>query len=112
VLLLEWERFRALLPVGLDFESQQALLGEPRPAPLTALLLAESGHAALTTAEWIAHWRPRVALLSVAAGDPDGLPAAEALAALGGVPLLRTDLNGWLRLSSDGQKLWVEVERR
>jgi hypothetical protein len=29
----------------------------------------------------------------------------------GGLFLLRTDLNGWLRVSTDGMQMWVEQER-
>ena len=73
VLLVEWERFRLLLPVGLDFESMPALMKDRRQGPVTALLLAESGYAPLNPPEWIERWRPQAVLLSVAAGDPDGL---------------------------------------
>jgi competence protein ComEC len=111
VLLVEWERFRLLLPVGLDFESMQALMKDNSQGPVTALLLAESGYAPLNPAEWIERWRPQAALLSVAAGDPDGLPDPATLQALQGYNLLRTDRQGWIRLSTDGQQLWVEVER-
>jgi hypothetical protein len=42
VLLLEWGNFRALLPVGLDFDTLEALLSDLTQPPVTALLLAES----------------------------------------------------------------------
>jgi competence protein ComEC len=112
VLLVEWERFRLLLPVGLDFESMQAMMKDKSQAPVTALFLAESGYAPLNPPEWIERWRPQAALLSVAAGDPDGLPDPQVLEALQGYNLLRTDRNGWIRLSTDGQRMWVEVERQ
>jgi competence protein ComEC len=107
VLLLEWGSFRALLPVGLEFETLDRL----DPGPITALLLAESGYAPLTTPEWIERLQPQVALLSVAPGDRDGLPDPEALEAVGGINLLRTDQHGWIELSTDGEQMWVEVER-
>ena len=50
-------------------------------------------------------------LLSVAADDRDGLPDLETLAATEGYTLLRTDQNGWIQLSTDGYKMWIEVER-
>jgi hypothetical protein len=28
-----------------------------------------------------------------------------------GYTLLRTDRNGWIELSTDGEQMWVEVER-
>ena len=112
VLLVEWDRFRLLLPVGLDFESMQALIKDADQVPVTALLLAESGYAPLNTAGWIDRWRPQAILLSVAAGDPDGLPDPRALQAIQGYNLLRTDRNGWIELTTDGEQLWVEVERK
>jgi hypothetical protein len=52
-----------------------------------------------------------LALLSVAAGDEQGRPDAKTLEALEGYQLLRTDQNGWIEVSTDGERLWVEVER-
>jgi len=31
--------------------------------------------------------------------------------ALPGYPLLRTDQNGWIEVSTDGKKMWVETEK-
>ena len=112
VLLLEWQGFSALLPVGADFATLEALQAQPDLAPLTALLLAESGYAPLNPPEWIAGLHPQVVLLSVAAGNRDGLPSAETLQAVQGYNLLRTDRNGWIELTTDGEQMWVEVERR
>jgi len=41
-----------------------------------------------------------------------GLPSPETLEAVEGYSLLRTDRNGWIELTTDGQQMWVEVERR
>jgi len=111
VFLLEWQSFRLLLPVGLDFEGLQALMQDAaHPPGVTAMLLAEGGYAPLNPPEWIARWNPRLVLLSVAAGDQDGLPHPETLSALGEIPVLRTDRNGWIQLSTDGSQLFIEAE--
>jgi competence protein ComEC len=112
VLLLEWGNFRALLPVGLDFDTLETLLDDRSLVPVNALLLAESGYAPVNPPEWIAKLQPQVILLSVAPDDRQGLPSPETLQALLGYNLLRTDQNGWLQLSTDGEQMWVEVERR
>ncbi|MCK5429328.1 MAG: ComEC/Rec2 family competence protein, partial [Anaerolineales bacterium] len=65
VLLLEWENFRALLPVGMDFETLEILQNERSLVPVNALLLAESGYAPVNPPEWIDKLRPQVVLLSV-----------------------------------------------
>jgi len=111
VLLLVWERFRLLLPVGLDFDAMEALLQDQSSPPVTALFLAASGYAPLNPPEWIERWQPQLTLLSVAAGNYDGRPDPEVIQALQGHLLLRTDRNGWVRLSTDGAALWVQVQK-
>jgi beta-lactamase superfamily II metal-dependent hydrolase len=90
----------------------EALQADLTLTPVTALLLADSGYAPLSPPEWIARWQPQVVLLSVGAGDKLGRPDPETLAAVEGYTLLRTDQNGWIELSTDGEQLWVEAERR
>jgi competence protein ComEC len=112
VLLLEWRNFHTLLPIGLDEDLCQSLLEDPGSMPVNALLLASSGAADLNPPEWLQAWGPQLVLLSVASGDRRARPAPEVLSAAQGYPLLRTDQDGWVHLSTDGEKLWVEVEKR
>ena len=112
VLLLEMGSFRALLPVGVDFEILEALQSDPRLAGVSALLLSDGGYAPANPPELIAHLCPQVVLLSVAAGDRRGLPDEEVIKAVEGYNLLRTDQNGWIELRTDGEQMRVEVERR
>jgi hypothetical protein len=65
--LLAWGNFRALLPVGVNFDQLEALEYGRQIGPVTALLLADGGYAPSNPPEWIAALR-RVLLLSVAAG--------------------------------------------
>jgi beta-lactamase superfamily II metal-dependent hydrolase len=53
-----------------------------------------------------------VILLSVAPGDVRGMPSPETLEAVQGYTLPRTDRNGWIELTTDGERMWVEVERK
>jgi len=110
VLLLEWQSFRALLPVGLDDAALKTMLDDPELTPLTALLLADGGASELNPPEWIEKLRPHAVLLSAAADDP--APDPQVLDALQGYNLLRTDKNGWIELTTDGEQMWVEVESR
>jgi beta-lactamase superfamily II metal-dependent hydrolase len=50
-------------------------------------------------------------VLSVAAGDPNGLPSQDVLDSLDGYSVLRTDRSGWITVITDGEKMRVEVER-
>jgi beta-lactamase superfamily II metal-dependent hydrolase len=108
VLLLEWRSFRLLLPMGVDAETLASMQAEPGIGPVTALLLPEGGYAPLNPPEWIEKLRPQVVLLSAVAGDL----SPETLEAVQGYTLLRTDRNGWIELVTDGEQMWVEVERR
>lgn len=112
VYLLVWRDFQALLPIGLDFDTMEALQKDINLTEVTTLLLSESGYAPVNTDEWISRWKPRVILLSVGAGDRNGLPDLETLEAVNTYNLLRTDQNGWIDLSTDGEQLWISVEKR
>jgi hypothetical protein len=112
VLALEWDNFRALLPVGMDFEALEGLLACQDLGPLSALLLADSGYAPLNPPELFDRMQPAVVLLSVEAGNREGLPSPEVLKALQGYTLLRTDRHGWIEITTDGEQMWVEVERK
>ena len=111
-LWLEWNGFRVLLPIGLDKETLDGFLSNPGLAQVPVVLLADRGRDWLNPPEWIEKLQPQVILLSVSAGDYDGLPTEETLHRLQGYTLLRTDVNGWIHLSTDGKKMWVEVENR
>jgi beta-lactamase superfamily II metal-dependent hydrolase len=54
---------------------------------------------------------PQLTVLSVAAGDPNGLPSQDVLDSLDGYSFLRTDRSGWITVITDGEEMRVEVER-
>jgi len=110
VMLLEWDQFRLLLPCGLDRAALEDLHAGQDIGPVTALLLAESGYAPLNPPGWIEALNPQLILLSVSISDPQGLPNRETIEAAAPFPTLRTDLNGWIELSTDGRQLWVRAE--
>lgn len=110
ILLLEWRNFRALLPLGPDLDALQQLDYGKAIGPVTALLLADSGDAALNPPEWMANLAPQVSIISVAADDENGRPDEELVDALEDYAVLRADRNGWIHLETDGQQMWVEAE--
>jgi competence protein ComEC len=111
VLLVEWQGFRALLPVGMNLDTLAALDNGKKIGQVSVLLLADSGFGQLNPPDWIAALQPHLAVLSVAAGDPNGLPEQPVLDELAGTTLLRTDRNGWIKVSTDGTRMWVDVEK-
>jgi hypothetical protein len=98
--------------MGMDAETLDSLSYNMAIRNISAALLAESGYAPLNPPELIAFLHPQLALLSVAPADKTGLPSPETLEALEGYNLLRTDMNGWIQLTTDGKQIWVEVERK
>jgi competence protein ComEC len=112
VLLVEWNIFRVLLPIGVNFETFERLENGRNIGPVTALLLAESGYAQANPPDWLSNLSPQFYIISVAGDDSFGMPSLETLRLLQDQNVLRTDRNGWIRLSTDGEQLWVEVERR
>jgi competence protein ComEC len=112
MLAIEWKNFRAVLPVGVDADTMTELDYGSALGPADVLLLADSGYAQSNPPNWIENLNPQLAVLSVSAGDPDGLPAQETLEALADHQLLRTDRNGWISISTDGDQMRVEVERQ
>lgn len=58
-------------------------------------------------AGWAANLSPQMALVRTEAGE-----AGRLVQPLQGVPVLRTDLNGWIYLTTNGEQMGVEVERK
>jgi competence protein ComEC len=109
-LLLEWNTFRMLLPIGANLDTLDALEHGAATGPVNVLLLGQSGYAPLVTPEWLHNLHPQLVVLSVAPADRDGLPSAETLELLEDYPMLRTDLNGWIEVATDGGQMWVTSE--
>ena len=78
---------------------------------VTALLLPDGGYKAVNPSGWLSQLHPLVVVISVEAGNLRGLPSLEVLEAMEGRSVLRTDLNGWIELTTDGERLWAKVER-
>jgi len=110
-LLIEWNGFRALLPIGEDFDTLGNLQNGKSVGPVTVLLLAQSGYAPLTPPEWVQNLNPQLAVISVSAGDLGGLPDQAALEALTGHAVLRTDRNGWIEITTDGRQVWTTIQK-
>jgi competence protein ComEC len=112
ILLIEWENFRALLPIGMSFEALDELRNGAAVGPVNLLLLADAGYAASNPPEWISNLNPELVLLNVDAADENGMPDREVLESVKDVELLRTDQNGWIEITTDGTQMWVNVERQ
>jgi competence protein ComEC len=111
VLLIEYKNFRALLPIGLSEGMLEELEYGNVINKVDVLLLADSGYAQSNPPDLIENVNPELTVLSVAAGDPNGLPAQDVLDSLDGYSVLRTDHSGWITVITDGETMRVETER-
>ena len=111
VLRLEWGRFSLVTAPALDTAGETIMINNGLALPSTALLLANSGSSESASEAWVVALNPRLALISVGAGNPDANPAPEVLARLAGHDVLRTDQHGAIPLETDGREMWVEVQR-
>ena len=111
VLLIQYKNFRALLPIGLSEGTLEELEYGNVIGNVDVLLLADAGYAPSNPPDLIENVNPQLTVLSVAAGDPNGLPSQDVLDSLDGYSLLRTDRSGWITVITDGEKMRVETER-
>ncbi len=105
VLWLTWENFSALLPTGKVEEHWLAVPEAPDVVLLPDDLDAEDFPLGQLTV-----WQPAVILLPLAESDLPLRGEHPVLSLLTGYPIFDTYEHGWLRVSSDGEKLWVNGE--
>jgi competence protein ComEC len=109
VIRLEHFRVAMLLPGDIEqqVERQLVALGEPLSADF--LKIAHHGSKTSTTPEFLAAVAPRVEAISAGEGNPYGHPNASVLEELAGrgARLLRTDRDGAITVTSDGQTIRV-----
>jgi competence protein ComEC len=91
VMLARWRRFRMLLTADAEAESTPL-----DPGPLDVLKVAHHGSDDAGLADLLDRTRPRLAVISVGAGNPFGHPTPSTLATLSAraVSVLRTDQDG------------------
>jgi beta-lactamase superfamily II metal-dependent hydrolase len=110
VLLIQYKNFRALLPIGLSEGMLENLEYGNVIGKVDVLLLADSGYAPSNPPDLIENVNPELTVLSVSAGDPNGLPSQDVLDSLDGYSVLRTDRSGWIQVITDGESMRVETE--
>ena len=111
IVLVEWGKFRAVLPLGMSFEALDELRAGADIGPVSLLSLADSGYSVSNPPEWINNLNPELVVLDVSAADENGMPDREVMDLLKDYDLLRTDRNGWIDVATDGSQMWVNVER-
>lgn len=117
---LQYGRFSLLLPADLEspgLERTLAVAGKSWPLdlpyPLTVLQVPHHGSAKSLSPELLSGLQPLYAVISV---GPNGFrhPAKTTLRLLEhmGIPYFRTDVQGAVRLRTDGSRLWIHTKNR
>jgi competence protein ComEC len=106
VLLVEFGQFQALFTGDAGFPAEAALRG--RLPPVDLLKVGHHGSRGSTGEELLDALRLRAAVISVGRNDY-GHPSPETLARLNRrrVPVLRTDRDGTVSVTTDGTTMWI-----
>jgi competence protein ComEC len=113
VLRLRWRSVSFLLTGDVDAEAERQMLEAARPLSATVLKVAHHGSDSASTAEFLAAVDPDYAVISVGKDNAFGHPATgvlQRLDALGDAIILRTDEQGTIEFTTDGQSLWIHTD--
>jgi len=104
-----------LLTADIRQEAEFELIADRAELSSTVLKIAHHGSDTSTTPEFLAVANPRLAIISVGADNKFGHPSDEVLdrlkERLDPENIYRTDEQGTIEFTTDGERLWVEVGR-
>jgi competence protein ComEC len=95
-------------------DAESDVTGRLQLPPVEILKVAHHGSADDGLDDELKELRPRIAVISVGAGNDYGHPTQSTLSTLGAVPGLavyRTDVNGRVVVESDGRRISVRTSR-
>ena len=111
MLKVTWGNVSFLLTGDIQAAGEQALLDERADLRATVLKVAHHGSAYSTSQAFLDAVRPVVSVISVGADNDYGQPAPSTLDRLDDTIVYRTDQQGDVTFSTDGERLWVNAER-
>jgi competence protein ComEC len=95
-------------------DAESDVTGHLQLPPVEILKVAHHGSADAGLGDELKELRPRIAVISVGAGNDYGHPTPSTLATLGavqGIAVYRTDVNGRVVVESDGRSISVRTSR-
>lgn len=111
VLRLTYGNVSVLLTGDIGAEAEAALLDAGLPLQSTVLKVAHHGSDGSSDPRFLEAVSPALAAISAGRGNIYGHPSPTTRLRLANIPLYRTDMNGSIRLRTDGVRLWVEHQR-
>jgi len=98
-----------LFTADIDRETELTLISHRAPLSSTILKVCHHGSAGSNSAEFLAVVDPRIAVISVGKENLFGHPSEEVLERLKSIPVYRTDQNGAIEFTTDGEKVWIQT---
>lgn len=113
VLRIAYKDFSLLLPGDIEKEGLQTLLQGKQVKPSTIVKVPHHGSKGSLLPEFYDKSKPSLALISVGANNNFGHPHPDVLQSLDkqGIKVFRTDLDGAIRIKSDGKSMEVQPTR-
>lgn len=115
VLRLSMDNVSFLFTADIGQEAEFKLITDRAELSSTVLKVAHHGSDTSTTPKFLAVVNPQLAIISVSADNKFGHPSDEVLERLkerlGSENIYRTDQHGTIEFITDGERLWVEVEK-
>jgi competence protein ComEC len=116
VIKLSWGEVSFLFTADIREEAEFELIRQRASLRSTVLKVAHHGSKTSTSSQFLAVVDPQIAVISVGADNPFGHPSPEVQdrlkERLGEDKVYRTDTNGTIEFITDGERLWVNIERR
>ncbi len=116
VLRISRDKVSFLLTADIQQEAEFELIARRASLNSTVLKVAHHGSNASTTPEFLAAVNPQVAVISVGKDNPFGHPSDEVITRLteklGSENIYQTDEQGTIEFITDGERLWMKVEKR
>jgi len=100
-----------LLTGDITEEAETALVHRGTELRATVLKLPHHGSATSSSPAFLGRVRPLIDVVSAGKNNPYGHPSPEVLARLNGDAVFRTDADGDITVSTDGERVWVETQR-
>ena len=115
VLRISLDKVSFLLTADIGQEAELELIARRADLSSTVLKVGHHGSDTSTTPEFLAVVNPRLAVISVGVDNRFGHPSPEVVERLreklGSENIYRTDKQGTIEFTTNGERLWVRVER-
>lgn len=113
VLMVSYGKTSILFAGDAGRDAEQAILNRGTSLDADVLKVGHHGSASSTTYPFLREIMPRYGVISVGSGNSYGHPTDDALSRLrdADVKVFRTDMQGDIKLSSNGSKIKISVER-